>query len=169
MSAMPTPTAGIFPDWWYHAALDKKNLLQIYLVPDLARAETIVGNQLFFMSMILVPPLNVIGDRFFAFTARVRGMRVLIRAEKYRRKHGEFPKTLADLPIDPFSGKPLVYKIGKAEVLESVWENPVQVIEKNVKVTVDAVSVLSPAEGLSKSIRNTEMGTDHTRAVLRLR
>ena len=96
-------------------------------------------------------------------------MRVLIRAEKYRRKHGEFPKTLADLPLDPFTGKPLVYEVGKADVRESVWENPVEVIEKTVETTVDAVSVRSPAEGLSKSIRNPGTGTDKTRAVIRLR
>ena len=163
------PYRWIFPQYWFHAELDKKKLLQIYLLPDLERAKTIVGNQLFFMSMILVPPLNVIGDRFFAFTARVRGMRVLIRAEKYRRKHGEFPKTLADLPLDPFSGKPLVYEVGKAEIVESVWKNPVEVIEGRVKTTVDAVSVRSPAEGLSKSIRNPGTGIDKTRAVIRLR
>lgn len=144
------PYRWIFPQYWFHAELDKKNLLRIYLLPDLARAETLVGNRLFFMSMMLTPALDLIGNRFFAFTARVRGMRVLIRAENYRRKHGEFPKTLADLPLDPFSGKPLVYEVGKAEVLETVWENPVEVIEKTVKTTVDAVSVRSPKEGLSK-------------------
>jgi len=163
------PYRWIFPQYWHLVELDKKNLLQIYLLPDLARAETIVGNHLFFISMMLTPALDVIGNRFFAFTARVRGMRALIRAEKYRRKHGEFPKTLADLPLDPFTGKPLVYEVGKTEVLESVWENPVEVIEKRVETTVDAVSVRSPAEGLPKSIHHPGSGTDKTRALIRLR
>ena len=107
------------------------------------------------------------GNRFYALTARARGMRVLIRAEKYRREHGEFPKTLPDLPEDPFTGKPLVYEIGKAEVLETVWKKPVSSSADEVTTTVDAVSVRSPVEGLPKSIRRR--GTDKTRAVIRLR
>ena len=71
--------------------------------------------------------------------------------------------------FDPFTGKPLVYEVGKADVRESVWENPVEVIEEKVKTTVDAVSVRSPAEGVSTFDRDPENGSDRTRAVIRLR
>ena len=163
------PYRWIFPQYWFHAELDKKNLLRIYLLPDLTRAETIVGNRLFFMSMMLVPPLNVIGDRFYELTARVRGMRALIRAEKYRRRHGAFPKTLADLPEDPFTGRPLIYEVGKTKIAETVWD-PKSSLATVAAVDAEVVQVHGAPEKLrSKSLRNPENGTDKTRAVIRLR
>ena len=161
------PYRWIFPDWWYHAALDKKTILRIYLLPDFTHVkQSPIDKGLLFSDMML-PVLESAGIQFYALTARARGMRVLIRAEKYRRKHGTFPKTLADLPLDPFTGKPLVYEVGKAEIAEAVWKKTVSVDVDEVKVVVDAVSVRSPAEKLAKPIRDPERGTDTTRAMIR--
>ena len=46
-------------------------------------------------------------------TARLRAVRGLIQAELYRRKHGDWPESLPDLPLDPYSGKPLLYRKGE--------------------------------------------------------
>ena len=162
------PYRWIFPVGWYHAARDKKSILQLYLYPDFRHFPKTPENAFFYFSNSLTPVFGNVGDRFYALTARVRGMRVLIRAEKYRRKHGEFPKTLADLPEDPFTGKPLVYELGKAKIVETVWEVPERPVENTVKTTVDAVSVRSPAT-LPRSLRQEEENhyEDATRAMIR--
>ena len=162
------PYRWILPQWWYHAALDKKTLLSAYLAPDLVAVPE-YENYLLVLWNVLKPSRKI-GRDYYALTARVRGMRALIRAEKYRRKHGEFPKTLANLPEDPFTGKPLVYELGKATISERVWKSVYgDPGDETGTVTVDAVSVRSPAEGVSTFVRDPEKGIDRTRALIRLR
>ena len=162
------PYRWIFPVGWYHAARDKRNLLQAFLVPDLRHVPKGSGNEFYFISKPFILIAGSSGDIFYALTARTRGMRALIRAEKYRRKHGKFPKTLSNLPEDPFTGKPLVYEVGKAKITETVWEAPVRPVENTVKTTVDAVSVRSLAT-LPRSLRREEEDhyEDATRAMIR--
>ncbi len=62
----------------------------------------------------LKPPLNLFSHPY----ARFRTLRVALAAELYRRKYGVFPETLEKLipeflpaaPIDPFTGKTLLYR-----------------------------------------------------------
>ena len=162
------PYRWIFPQFWLHAALDRRNMLRSYLQPDLAHGQGSVPQKpVFLLSSMLLPALENIGYRFYALTARVRGMRALIRAEKYRRQHGEFPKTMTDLPEDPFTGRPLIYEIGPTEIVEIVWKKTVDFAAWE-KRTVDAVQVHSDPAALPENIRRYPgKGTDLTRAVLR--
>ena len=161
------PYRWIFPDWWYHAALDKKTMLRNYLAPDLAHFKPSLDNIQLFMNNMLTPVFEETGRRFNALTARARGMRALIRAEKYRRKHGEFPKTLPDLPEDPFTDKPLVYEVGKAEIVETVWKKPVDRDTPSSR-TVDVVQVRSdPETTLRLKVRYPDSADDLTRAMIR--
>ena len=50
----------------------------------------------------------------------MRASQALLRAEAYRREHGDFPETLPDLPTDPFTGKPMLYRYGTAEITRYV-------------------------------------------------
>ena len=164
------PYRWIFPQLWYYGAKDKKTMLQIYLLPDFTHFKMDSVNQGLLLTNLMLPVLEHVGDRFYALTARVRGMRALIRAEKYRRKHGDFPKTLPDLPEAPFTGKPLVYEIGKAKITETVWKTPDRPAENEntVKTTVDAVSVRSPATLTRSLIRESkDHYEDATRALIR--
>ena len=161
------PYRWIFPDWWYTAALDKKTLLRSYLAPDLAQVKPQLDNVLLFMNNLLTPVFDEAGRRFYALTARARGMRTLIRAEKYRRKHGTFPKTLPNLPEDPFTGKPLVYEVGKAEIVATVWKKPVDRDTPSSR-TVNVVQVRSdPETTLRIKVRKPESHEDPTRAMIR--
>ena len=161
------PYRWIFPDWWYHAAMDKKAILQLYLLPDFTHFSMTSVNGMLIMSNILLQALEKAGNYFYSLTARVRGMRVLIRAEKYRRKHGSFPKTLPDLPEDPFTGKPLVYEVGKAEIVETVWKKAVDRGTPKSR-TVNVVQVHSdPETTLRLKVRNPKTAEDPTRAMIR--
>jgi len=161
------PYRWIFPQFWLHAALDRRNMLRVWLQPDFTHGPGSVHQKpVFLLSSMLLPALENIGYRFYALTARTRGMRALIRAEKYRRQHGEFPKTMTDLPEDPFTGRPLIYENGPTEITEIVWQKTVDV-ETWEKRTVDAVQVHSDPAALPKNIRRYPgKGTDLTRAVL---
>ena len=168
-----TPPAGalapyrwIFPLFWYYAALDKKLLLQKYLLPSLSFVERSPSKDIFILNGLLNSYRNF---QDYVLPARTRGMRTLIRAEKYRRQHGEFPKTLDDLPEDPFTGRALIYEVGPAEIDEVVLEHPVPIFTKTVKTTVDAVQVHSdPVATLERKLRDPKHATDRTRAVIRL-
>ncbi len=89
----------------------------------------------FFRSMPLFPP-----GQFSYLTEVPRAYRLAVEAvislHEYRAKHGKLPKYLVDLapdfvraaPVDPFSGRPLVYRLTpdkKDFVLYSVGENQV--------------------------------------------
>ena len=161
------PYRWIFPQCWYHTAMDKKTILQFYLLPDLAHLSKTPVNKMLIMSNTLLPALKKAGHRFYALTARTRGMRALIRAEKYRRRHGEFPKTLADLPEDPFTGKSLVYMLGNAEINETVWQKTVDE-GTTIRRTADVVQIHSaPGKTVTPGIRDRENDIDLTRAMIR--
>ena len=161
------PYRWIFPQWWYHAALDNKTILQTYLLPDFTHFNQAPINKGLLFSNLLLPVLEKAGPRFYALTARVRGMRTLIRAEKYRRKHGSFPKSLPDLPEDPFIGKPLVYTVGRTEIKEIVWEKPVD-RGTTERRTADVVQIHSdPETTLRLEVRRPETCDDATRAMIR--
>ena len=163
------PYRWIFPQCWYHAAMDKKTMLRNYLAPDLTQVKPSLDNDFLFMTNMLTPGLERAGRRFYALTARTRGMRALIRAEKHRRKHGAFPKTLSDLPEDPFTGKPLIYGTGPVRINELIWEKTVCRFAGNDVRTVDAVWVRGdPAVTEKLKLREDDRGVDPTRAMIRL-
>ena len=81
-------------------------------------------------SLLLV--IKPSGNKFHALTARVLAMQALLRAEEYRREHGDFPEMLSDLPTDPFTGKPMQYRYGTAEIHESVLQD--SALPWNIKI-----------------------------------
>lgn len=71
-------------------------------------------------SAMILPALQVSGHMFTELTARARAMQALLKAEAHRREYGDFPETLSDLPIDPFTEKPMLYRYGDVKVCEGV-------------------------------------------------
>ena len=157
----------LFPQCWYHVALDKKTFFRSFLRPNLGFDIFSRGNKLLYLSSSSITTHNRCHLIFDALTARTRGMRVLIRAEKYRRKHGEFPKTLADLPLDPFTCKPLVYTVGKMEIIETVWEKTVE-MGSGIMRPAAVVQVRSDPETTARlGGRRPKNFEDPTRAMIR--
>lgn len=98
----------------------------------------------------LLPALRCSSARFEELAARLRGMRALIAAERWKREHGEYPDTLPDLPEDPFTGKPLLYRKGESRIeVERANYNPETKYWDRLteERTVPAVQVWSPAAG----------------------
>ncbi len=103
-----------YPQLWLQATLDKENILRQYLAKDFTEFVR-TGPSAYVFSGTLLPG-NRTGNKFYALTVRVLAMQALLRAESYCREHGDYPETLPDLPIDPFSGKPMLYRYGMAEI-----------------------------------------------------
>jgi len=105
--------------------------------------------------------------------ARLRAERVLIAAELYKREHGDYPETMADLPLDPFTGKPLRYRKG-----DSLWQVPAsheedaaedsspfsRAVGETTKNTVHGVQVW----GSGRDRHDNDGGNDDVRAILRM-
>ena len=53
---------------------------------------------------------------FKSMLVSLRSCKVLLAAERIRRRTGSFPPQMADLPQDPFTGKPLLYFVGPCEI-----------------------------------------------------
>ena len=109
-----------YPQLWLQATLDKNNLLRQYLVKDFADFCSDPVPLAYVFSSMLHPVLKPVGNKFHGLTARVLAMKTLLRAEMYRREHGDFPENMTDMPIDPFSGKPMLYRYGIVELPEVI-------------------------------------------------
>lgn len=112
-----SPFRWFWPQLWLQVALDKAHILKQYLAEDFGRFDSHPPCAYVFSRMLL-PALQVWGSKFKALSARVCAMRGLLQAEAYRRQHGDFPSELPELPTDPFTGQPLFYRYGVAEVPE---------------------------------------------------
>ena len=142
------PFRWLFPMIWYHAALDKGCIFGAFLRPDLAAVPRVVPRH-YILSSMLLPAQNLIGWRFHDLAARTLGMEVLLRAEQYRRKHGFFPEKMPELPLDPYTKKPLVYRVGETAIPETFLRGEEEIDRYEMEtrtVKVKAVTVRSPRE-----------------------
>jgi len=82
-----------------------------------------IGNLTYIMTLLLVPATGYAAEGFADATARRDAADVALAVELYRRKHGYWPKDLAQLvpeflpvvPVDPFDGKPLRMTVSAEE------------------------------------------------------
>ncbi|WP_288559580.1 hypothetical protein [uncultured Victivallis sp.] len=111
--AQPGKLRFLFPQLWWYCAADRRTLLQAYNVPGLRDVpEKELERKPYVICSIVLPGTNGYGNRFLMLKARCRAMRALIAAELSRRENGAWPEKLEPMPIDPFSGKPLLYRAG---------------------------------------------------------
>lgn len=97
-------------------------------------------------------------------TARLRAERALIAAEQEFRRTGRYPEEPDFLPADPFTGKPMLYRVGPCEIeVEYMTKGKSGTYRKDV--TVRAVQVWSVGEdgrddGGLKACRNGRRSDD---------
>jgi hypothetical protein len=167
----------IFPQLWWQFALDKAALMKNFNVTDFTHMRDMPKSP-FFMCNMLLPALQNAGYKFYALTARIRSMRTLIAADEIRRTRGSFPETLENLPLDPFSGKPLQYRKGdvRREVLHCAQspDDGNRIFEERLIITAPAVQVWSVGanklddDGFSgKQTGNDGHRPDDVRAMIR--
>jgi hypothetical protein len=165
------------PQLWWYAALDKANIARTFMVSDFSEMpeQSDIGRPLLFSSMLLPP--NAVGKEFHGLTARLRAMQALITAEQHRRRHGDWPEQLENLPEDPFTGEPLRYRHGDCVLRVNIakWDEVARHwrIETQQR-SAAAVQVWSvgPDKINDNGLRSTEptdgRHPDDIRAILRL-
>ena len=79
----------------------------------------------------------------FVLTAEYRAMRALIGAELEKRRTGKYPDTLENPPIDPFTGKPMLWRKGQVTVNALVWNAEKKQFGGNLVRQVPGVAVIS--------------------------
>jgi|GEM_PF-2409441 len=141
------PYRWFFPMAWYLAEKEKARILAAFRQPDFVAVSAALP-KLCLLNFMRIHELSRAGWNFHDLTARILGMQVLLRAEAYRRSHGSFPAEMSGLPVDPYTKKPLIYRVGEAEIPESfgaeVRENYYSIATSTVSVR--AVTVRSPRE-----------------------
>lgn len=112
--APPEALRCFVPQLWWYFRREMAELLRICNIPDIHHADM---KQEYrspgILASMFAPNYTVTSNRFLRLTARLRTVRGLIHAELYRQKHGDWPESLPDLPLDPYSGKPLLYRKGE--------------------------------------------------------
>lgn len=137
------PYRWFFPMIWYLAAKDKGRIFEAFRQPDFVAVAAL--SKLRLLNFMRIPELSRAGWSFHDLTARILGMQVLLRAEEYRRTHGSFPAEMSGLPVDPYTKKTLVYRIGDASIPESFQEESCENYTLATRtVSVWAVTVRSP-------------------------
>ena len=158
--APPGKLRFLFPQLWWYCAADRRTLLQAYNVLGLRDVpEKKLERKPYVICSSVLPGTNGYGNRFLMLKARFRAMRALIAAELSRRENGVCPEKLEPMPIDPFSGKPLLYRAG-------TWESR--------KISMPAVQVWSVGpngideDGLGGYDEAARRQCDDIRAIMRI-
>ncbi len=156
-----------FPQLWLQAARDNTYLIQQFLREDSTKFDTDIPTAYVFSKMLL-PALKVSGEKFHRLSVRVLAMQTLLRAEAYRREHGDFPQALPEMPTDPYTGKSLRYQYGTATfselaLVEDEDAESSLLIEERKTTQGKAVQVWSASDDDA-----TECGKDDPCARLRL-
>ncbi len=141
-----------FPQIWSYWLIYMSDSVAEYTKPDFNFYLLKEQNE----KRIIRDCLNSYPQRFsFMFTrfiAELRAIQVLVRAERYRLEHGRYPDRMENLPIDPYNGKPLHYRVGDCRVWNTMvyWhrdpENPAKSFSRkkpDTETVISAVQVWS--------------------------
>ncbi|MBE6389860.1 MAG: hypothetical protein E7043_06780 [Lentisphaerae bacterium] len=122
------------PGIWYLANRNYYNLLSRYNVESIDKVDKkIEYSPENLLAAMIMPPLKTSADRLMEMEMRYQAFNVLIEAEKIKRKTGKYPEKLPLNITDHFSGKPLLYKVGKHQKRERFLKkekHPVGAIEQ---------------------------------------
>ncbi|MBQ9338176.1 MAG: hypothetical protein IJS14_12870, partial [Lentisphaeria bacterium] len=129
----------LFPPMWYCSALchyEAIRRFQVRRFGEMPKIElhllgSLSGNDF---------PVNV-QRKFDQLSALYRTMRALIGIELEKRRTGKYPDTVADLPPDPFTGKPMRYRKGAIPVTEPVWDAAKKRFEENKVRAAEGIAV----------------------------
>ncbi|NLT47168.1 MAG: hypothetical protein GXX92_02025, partial [Clostridiales bacterium] len=109
-----------FPQGWWQAASNGKGLAQIFHVSEFAQLpDKATGYPCIVMACAGYHQTN---RRILGFTASCRILRGLIEAELLKRSTGDYPETMNNLLIDPFSGQLLKYRKEPCQIIVHVYQ-----------------------------------------------
>ena len=112
-----------FPQGWWLAANELKGMAKTLRVRHFSELPT--SRTGYYGVDLLLPALSKGTVKKQSLIASSRVIRGLIQAELHKRRTGEYPDSIDDLPLDPFSGQPLKYRKDTCEVVQKICQEEV--------------------------------------------
>ena len=132
----------LYPPLWYYCTLDCSRMMRLFKVRnfgDIVYKKEMPG----FLCHHLLPPTQSAELKITVLTAWYRAMRALIGVELEKRCTGKYPDTLANPPIDPFTGKPMLYRKGQITINDPVWIGGREKFDNKAVRQVEGVEIVS--------------------------
>jgi len=91
----------------------------------------------------LFPHSQSADKKIMVLTAWYRAMRALIGVELEKRQKGKYPDKLENPPVDPFNGKPMLYRKGMLTLNDPVWIGGTEKFDSKAKRHASGVEIVS--------------------------
>ncbi len=153
----------ILPQAWWNLASNVEGLARVFMIFDWSDFPGAESDNLFVP--MLSSALKTAGStKFPSLIAELRILRGLIEAELIKRKDGNYPERMENLPLDPFSGQPLRYKMGPCVVSVPVFKKTEPKYEIIMEQrTIEAIQIWSTGpDGIDDGgiMKSPEYGSD---------
>ncbi len=107
-----------FPQVWWATANYATALAKIFQCDSFSQLTLPAGRSDAF-NMDLSGSVHT-ANRVKALVTSIRCVKLLLEAERIKRKTGSYPTQMENTPLDPFTGKPLQYSVGRCEMKVNV-------------------------------------------------
>ena len=132
----------LYPPMWYFCTLDRNRCMSCFKVRSFGEMEPPEkGPGL--LRRWLLPAGQSADKKIMVLTAWYRAMRALIGVELEKRRTGKYPDTLDNPPVDPFTGKPMLYRKGRITVNDPVWIGGREKFDNKAVRQVEGVEIVS--------------------------
>ncbi|MBE6372165.1 MAG: hypothetical protein E7055_08845 [Lentisphaerae bacterium] len=110
----------LYPPMWYFCTLDRNRYMKCFKIRSFGEMGW-PGKRPGILQEMMLPASQSADKKIMVLTACYRAMRALIGIELEKRRTGKYPDTLDNPPVDPFTGKPMIYRKGRITVNDPVW------------------------------------------------
>ena len=132
----------LYPPMWYFCTLDRNRCMSCFKVRSFGEMEW-PGKGPGILRSWLFPHSQSADKKIMVLTAWYRAMRALIGVELEKRKTGKYPDKLENPPVDPFTGKPMLYRKGMLTLNDPVWIGGTEKFDSKAKRQVPGVEIVS--------------------------
>jgi hypothetical protein len=132
----------LYPPLWYYCTLDCSHMMRLFKVRnfgDIVFKKEMPG----FLCHHLLPPTQSAELKIAVLTAWYHAMQALIGVELEKRRTGKYPDALKNPPIDPFTGKTMIYRKGMLTLNDPVWIGGTEKFDSKAKRQVPGVEIVS--------------------------
>ena len=133
----------LFPPVWYRFARCSEDLMRRFRVREFGAMPKMDRHNDLLMGLCGNDFPVLTQQKFNQLSARYRAMRALIGVELEKRKSGKYPDKLENPPVDPFTGKPMIYKKGAIAVSEPVWNAKKKSFDSNTVRSAEGIAIWS--------------------------
>ena len=133
----------LFPPVWYRFARCSEDLMRRFRVREFGAMPEMKRDSDLFADLVGNAFPVKVQQKFNQLSARYRAMRALIGVELEKRKTGKYPDRLENPPVDPFTGKPMIYRKGMLTLNDPVWNAKKKSFDSNTVRSAEGVAVWS--------------------------